>query len=200
MGLSSKKGSKFAKEVIDKQKKELNIDLEEREKDIIIEKFENSLDILFIMFMNLIQLKTGPRIGMSVSTDLTRDTSKLFTERIDKFHNILDKNREILNDKIIEKTGKYFEIFAPTELLTPDEFLKSDIALNILKEFIHKYNRSLSSFDRISTALKQLTDISKLDGDFKEPQIKKDKKFMEALLKLMILISKPPKGIYDFLS
>jgi hypothetical protein len=96
--------------------------------------------------------------------------------------------------------GKYFDIFAPTGLLTSEEFLKSEIALNILKEFTNKYNRSLSSFNRISVVLKQLTDISKLEGDFKDPQMIKDKKFIEALMKLMILISKPPKGIYDFFS
>ena len=69
-----------------------------------------------------------------------------------------------------------------------------------MKEFTNKYNRSLSSFNRISVVLKQLTDISKLEGDFKDPQIIKDKKFIEALMKLMILISKPPKGIYDSFS
>ncbi len=201
MGISSKKGSKYAKEVIDKHKKEKNIGQVERNKnETIIEKFETSLDILFTMFWNLIQLKTGSRIGMTVSMDLTRDTSKLFTERIDKFHRIIDKNRDILNELIIKKMGKYFDIFAPTGLLTSEEFLKSEIALNILKEFTNKYNRSLSSFNRISVVLKQLTDISKLEGDFKDPQMIKDKKFIEALMKLMILISKPPKGIYDFFS
>ena len=201
MELSSKKGSKYAKEVRDKHKKETSIREEERnKKETIIEKFENSLDILFTMFWNLIQLKTGSRIGMSVSMDLTRETSKLFTERIDKFHIIIDNNRGILNEKIIEKMGKYFDIFAPTGLLSPEEFLKSEIALNILKEFIHKYNRNLSSFNLISITLKQLTDISNLEGDYKDLQVMKDKKFLEALLKLMILISKPPKGIYDFFS
>jgi len=189
MRLSAKKGSKYAKDVRNSHKEVT-----------IIEKFENSLDILFTMFWNLIQLKTGSRIGMSVSMDLTRDTSKLFTERIDKFHKIIDKYRDILNEKIIEKMGKSFDIFAPTGLLTPEEFLKSEIALNILKEFINKYNRTLSSFNHFSVVLKQLTDISKLEGSYKDPQIMKDKKFIEALLKLMILISKPPKGIYDFLS
>ncbi|MEE9377188.1 MAG: hypothetical protein V3V33_04040 [Candidatus Lokiarchaeia archaeon] len=200
MELSSKKGSKYAKEVIDKHKKEIYSEEERNKKEIIIEKFENSLDILYTMFWNLIQLKTGSRIGMSVSMDLTRDTSKLFTERVNKFHNIVDKYREILNERIIDKMGKYFDIFAPTGLLTSEEFLKSEIALNILKEFINKYNRTLSSFNHISVGLKQLTDISKLEGDYKDPQIMKDKKFIEVLLKLMVLISKPPKGIYDFFS
>ncbi len=201
MGISSKKGSKYAKEVTDKHKKEKIIGPKERKKnETIIEKFETSLDILFTMFWNLIQLKTGSRIGMTVSMDLTRDTSKLFTERIDKFHRIIDKNRDILNELIVEKMGKYFDIFAPSELLTAEEFLKSEVALNILKEFTNKYNRNLSSFNRISVVLKQLTDISKLEGHFKDPQVIKDKKFIEALMKLMILISKPPKGIFDFFS
>ena len=182
MQLSAKKGSKYAKNVRNSHKEVT-----------IIKQFEDSLDILFTMFWNLIQLKKGSRIGMSVSIDLTRNTSKLFTKRIDKY-------RDILNEKIIEKIGKYFDIFAPTGLLIPEESLKSDIALNILKEFIHKYNRTLSSFNYISIALKQLTDILKLEGDYKDPLIMKDKKFLEAILKLMIIISKPPKGIYDFFS
>ena len=103
-------------------------------------------------------------------------------------------------EKIIEKIGKCFEIIAPTGLLSPEEFLKSEIALNILKEFIHKYNRSLSSFTHITLAIKKLTDILNLEGDYKNPQIIKDKKYLEALLKLMIIISRPRKGIYDVLS
>lgn len=100
--LSSKKGSKYAKEVRNRRKNET-----------IIEKFENSLDILFTMLWNIIQLKTGARIGMSVSMDLTRETSRLFTDRLDKLHHIIDKNREVLSDKIIDKMGKYFEIVLP---------------------------------------------------------------------------------------
>ena len=200
MGISSKKGSKNAKEVIDKHKKEKNIQEERIKIKTIREKFETSLDILFTMFWNLMQLKTGSRIGMTVSMDLTRETSQLFTERIDKFHRVIDQNREILNDLIMKKMSKYFDIFAPTELLTAEEFSKSEIALNILKEFTNKYNRSLSSFNRISVVLKQLTDVSKLEGHFKDPQVIKDKKFIEALMKLMVLISKPPKGIHDFYS
>ncbi len=168
--------------------------------EIITEKFENSLDILFSMLWNLVQLKAGARVGMSVSMGLTRETSRLFTDRIDKLHYIIDEYREVLNDKIIEKIGKYFEIIAPTELLNPEEFLKSEIALNILKEFIHKYNRSLSSFTHITLAIKKLTDILNLEGDYKNPQIIKDKKYLEVLLKLMIIISRPRKGIYDVLS
>ena len=155
MGISSKKGSNHAKEVIDKHKKEKNIQDERIKIETIREKFETSLDILFTMFWNLIQLKTGSRIGMTVSTDLTRDTSQLFIERIDKFHRIIDENRDILNELIIKKMGKYFDIFAPTELLTAEEFLKSEVALNILKEFTNKHNRSLSSFNHISVVLKQ---------------------------------------------
>ena len=171
-----------------------------RKNEIITEKFENSLDILFSMLWNIIQLKTGARVGMSVSMGLTRETSRLFTDRIDKLHYIIDEYREVLNDKIIEKIGKCFEIIAPTGLLSPEEFLKSEIALNILKEFIHKYNRSLSSFTHITLAIKKLTDILNLEGDYKNPQIIKDKKYLEALLKLMIIISRPRKGIYDVLS
>ena len=187
--LSSKKGSKYAKEVRKRRKNE-----------IITEKFENSLDILFSMLWNIIQLKTGARIGMSVSMDLTRETSRLFNDRIDKFHHIIDEHREILNEKIIEKMGNYFNIIVPTGLLSPGEFLKSEIALNILKEFIHKYNRNLNSFTYSTSVLKQLTDILNLEGDYKDPQIIRDKKYLEALLKLMIIISRPRKGIYDFLS
>ena len=76
--LSSKKGSNYAKEVRNRRKNE-----------IITEKFDNSLDILFSMLWNIIQLKTGARIGMSVSIDLTRETYRLFTDRIDKLHHIL---------------------------------------------------------------------------------------------------------------
>lgn len=152
------------------------------------------------MLTNIIQLKTGARIGMSVSMDLTRETSKLFTNRINKLHYILDQNRETLSEKVVEKIGDYFEIIAPSELMSSDELLKSDIALNVLKEFIHKYNRASSCFTHISLTIKKLTDILTLDGDFKDPQIKNDKKFLEGLLKLMILISKPQKGIYDFFS
>ena len=187
--LSSKKGSKYAKEVRNRRKNET-----------IIEKFENSLDILFTMLWNIIQLKTGARIGMSVSMDLTRETSRLFTDRLDKLHHIIDKNREVLNDKIIDKMGKYFEIIAPMELLTPKESLKLEFALNILKEFIHKYNRNLNSFTHITIVLKQLTDILDLEGDYKDPQIIRDKRYLEALLQLMIIISRPRKGIYDVLS
>ncbi len=78
--LSSKKGSKYAKEVSNREKNE-----------IITEKFENSLDILFTILWNIIQLKTGARIGMSVSMDLTRETSKLFTERINRLHYALSE-------------------------------------------------------------------------------------------------------------
>ncbi|MFW9882729.1 MAG: hypothetical protein ACFFG0_57430 [Candidatus Thorarchaeota archaeon] len=187
--LSSKKGSKYATEVSNRQKSE-----------IIVEKFENSLDILNTMLMNMIQLKTGARIGMSVSIDLTRETSKLFTDRINKLHYILDKHREILSEKIVEKIGKYFDMVAPSGLLNPEEFLKSDIALNVLKEFIHKYNRASNCFTQISLTIKQLTDILNLEGNYNDPQIIKDKKYLEALLKLMIIISKPRKGIYDFFS
>jgi len=187
--LSSKKGSKYAKEVRNRRKNET-----------IIEKFENSLDILFSMLWNIIQLKTGARIGMSISMDLTRETSRLFTDRLDKLHHIIDKNREVLNDKIINKMGKYFEIIAPMELLTPKESLKLEFALNILKEFIHKYNRNLNSFTHITITLKQLNDILNLEGDYKDPQIIRDKRYLEALLQLMIIISRPRKGIYDFLS
>jgi len=187
--LSSKKGSKYAKEVRNRRKNET-----------IIEKFENSLDILFTMLWNIIQLKTGARIGMSVSMDLTRETSRLFTDRLDKLHHIIDKNREVLSDKIIDKMGKYFEIVAPMELLTPKESLKLEFALNILKEFIHKYNRNLNSFTHITIVLKQLTDILDLEGDYKDPQIIRDKRYLEALLQLMIIISRPRKGIYDVLS
>lgn len=124
-----------------------------RKNEIILEKFENSLDILFSMLWNIIQLKTGARIVMTVSMDLTRETSRLFTERINIIHHIIDKNRELLNEIIIEKMGKYFNIIVPTGLLSPEEFLKSEIALNILKEFIHKYNRNLNSFT-YSTSIK----------------------------------------------
>ncbi len=168
--------------------------------EIITEKFENSLDILFSMLWNIIQLKTGARIGMSVSMDLTRETSRLFTERIDIFHHIIDEHRELLNEKIIEKMGKYFNIIVPTGLLSSEEFLKSEIALNILKEFIHKYSRNLNGFTYSTSVLKQLTDILNLEGDYKDPQIIRDKKYLEAFLKLIIIISKPRKGIYDFLS
>jgi len=171
-----------------------------RKNEIITEKFENSLDILFSMLLNMGQLKTGARIGMSVSMDLTRETSKLFTDRIDKLHYIIDEHREVLNDKIIEKIGKYFEIIAPTGLLNPEEFLKSEIAINILKEFIHKYNRASSCFSHISLTIKKLTDILNLEGDYKNPQIIKDQKFFEAFLKLMIIISRSQKGIYDLFS
>ncbi|MFW9882050.1 MAG: hypothetical protein ACFFG0_53990 [Candidatus Thorarchaeota archaeon] len=187
--LSSKKGSKFATEVSNRQNFE-----------IIIEKFENSLDILCTMLMNMIQLKTGARIGMSVSIDLTRETSKLFTDRINKLHYIVDTHREILSEKIVEKIGKYFDVFAPSGLLSSEEFLKSDIALNVLKEFIHKYNRASNCFTHISLTIKQLTDILNLEGEYRNPQVMKDKKYLEALLKLMIIISKPRKGIYDFFS
>lgn len=187
--ISSKKGSKYANEESNRRKNE-----------IITEKFENSLDILFSMLLNMVQLKTGARIGMSVSMDLTRDTSRLFTERINKLHCIIDEYREVLNEKIIEKIGKCFDIIAPTGLLNPEDFLKSDIALNILKEFIHKYNRASSCFTHISLTTKKLTDILNLEGDFKNPQIIKDQKFFETFLKLMIIISKPRKGIYDLFS
>ncbi len=187
--LSSRKGSKYAKEVRNGHKNE-----------IIVEKFENSLDILFTMLWNISQLKTGARIGMSISMDLTRETSRLFTDRLDKLHHIIDKHREVLNDKIINKMGKYFEIIAPMELLTPKESLKVEFALNILKEFIHKYNRNLYSFTHITIALKQLNDILNLEGDYKDPQIIRDKRYLEALLQLMIIISRPRKGIYDVLS
>jgi len=187
--LSSKKGSKYAREVRNRRKNET-----------IVEKFENSLDILFTMLWNIIQLKTGARIGMSVSMDLTRDTSRLFTERINKLHYIVDEHREVLNDKIIEKIGKCFEIIAPIELLNPEDFLKSEIALNILKEFIHKYNRASSCFTHIALTIKKLTDILNLEGDYKNPQIIKDTKYFEAFLKLMIIISRPQKGIYDLFS
>lgn len=187
--LSSKRGSKFAVEICNKQQNE-----------IIIEKFENSLDILFTMLSNMVQLKTGARIGMSVSLDLTRETSKLFTDRINQLHSILDKHREILSEKIIEKMGKYFEVVAPSGLMNPEDALKTDMSLNILKEFIHKYNRSASCFNHISLSIKKLISILDLEGDYKNPQTMKDKKYLEALLKLMILISKPRKGIYDFFS
>lgn len=152
------------------------------------------------MLLNMVQLKTGARIGMSVSMDLTRDSSKLFIERINKLHYIVDEHRDVLNEKIIGKIGKYFEIIAPTGLLDPGDFLKSEIALNILKEFIHKYNRSSSCFPHISLTIKKLTDILNLEGDYKNPQLIKDQKFFEALLKLMIVISRPRKGIYDLFS
>ncbi|MFX1500902.1 MAG: hypothetical protein ACFFDH_08060 [Promethearchaeota archaeon] len=187
--ISSKNGSKFAKEVSNKRKN-----------GEIIEKFENSLDILYSMLLNIVQLKTGARIGMSVSIDLTRDTSKLFTERINKLHSIIDEFREVLNEKIIEKIGKYFDIIAPTGLLNPEEILKSDIALNILKEFIHKYNRVSSCFTQISLTMKKLIGILNLEGDFKNSEIIKDQKFFEAFLKLLILISRPRKGVYDLFS
>ena len=187
--LSSRKGSKYAKELRSKRKEE-----------IIIEKFENSLDILFSMLWNIIQLKTGVRIGISVSMDLTRETSRLFTERIDKFHQIIDKYRTLLNEQIIENMGKYFNIIVPTGLLSSEEFLKSEIALNILKVFIHYYNRNINSFTYSASTLKQLTDILDFDGDYKDPQIIRNNKFLEALLKLIIVISKPRKDIYDFLS
>jgi len=187
--LSSKKGSQYAKEVSNRLKN-----------GIIKEKFENSLDILYTMLWNIMQLKTGARIGMSVSMDLTRETSKLFTERINKLHHILGVHRDILGEILVEKIGKYFDIIAPTGLLDPDEFLKSDLALNILKEFINKYNRASSCFAHISLTIKQLTNILTLEGDYKNPQVIQDKKYLEALLKLMIIISKPQKGIYDFFS
>ncbi|MFX1570398.1 MAG: hypothetical protein ACFFCV_18710 [Promethearchaeota archaeon] len=148
----------------------------------------------------MVQLKTGARIGMTISIDLTRSTSKLFTERINKLHGIIDEHRKILNDKIIEKIGKYFDIIAPTGFLNPEDFLKSDIALNILKEFIHKYNRTSSCFDQITLTIKKLIDILNLEGNYKNPQLIKDQKFFEALLKLMIIISKPRKGIFDLFS
>lgn len=167
---------------------------------ITTEKFENSLDILYTMLWNIIQLKTGARIGMTVSMDLTRETSKLFTERINKLHLILSEHRDVLSEILVEKIGKYFDLIAPTGLLDPEEFLKSDIALNILKEFLNKYNRASSCFTHISLTLKQLTNILVLEGDYNNPQVVQDKKFLEALLKLMIIISKPQKGIYDFFS
>jgi len=203
MELSSKKGSKYAKSLRNKHKKEISKEQEVRnrhKKEAIIEQFENSLDILFTMFWNIIHLKKGARIGMSVSMDLTRETSKLFVERIEKLHGIIASKREILNDKIIDKIGKYFDVIAPVDLLSSEELLKSEIALNILKEFIHKYNRSLSSYNHIAIALKQLTDILKLEGDYRDPLIVKDMKYLEVLLKLMIILSKPPKGIYDLFS
>ncbi|MFX1525574.1 MAG: hypothetical protein ACFFCC_18855 [Promethearchaeota archaeon] len=152
------------------------------------------------MLCNMIQLKTGARMGMTVSMDLTRETSKLFTVRINKLHHILDEHRDILTEKLVEKIGKYFDIIAPSGLLDSEEFLKSDIALNILKEFIHKYNRASSCFTHISLTIKQLINILTLEGDYKNPQVVQDMKYLEALLKLMILISKPQKGIYDFFS
>ncbi len=106
----------------------------------------------------------------------------------------------MLSEKLVEKIGKYFDLIAPTGLLDPEEFLKSDLALNILKEFLHKYNRASSCFTHISLTVKQLTNILVLEGDFNNPQLMQDKKFLEALLKLMIIISKPQKGIYDFFS
>lgn len=84
--------------------------------------------------------------------------------------------------------------------MTPKESLKLEIALYILKEFIHKYNRNLNSFTHIIIALKKLTDILDLEGDYKDPQIIRDKRYLEALLQLMIIISRPRKGIYDVLS
>jgi hypothetical protein len=150
------------------------------------------------MLMNMIQLKTGARIGMSVSMKITRETSKLFTERINKLHYILDKHREILSEKIIEKIGKYFDVIAPSGLMSSEEFLRSDLALNVLKEFIHKYNRASSGFTHISLTIKKLTDVLTLEGDYKNPQIIQDKKYLEALLKLIIIIAKPRQGIYDF--
>jgi len=152
------------------------------------------------MLWNMIQLKAGARIGMSVSMDLTRETSKLFTERINKLHRILDEQRDILSEKLVEKIGKYFDVIAPSELISPEEFLQSDIALNILKEFIHNYNRASNCFNHISLTIKKLTNVLNLEGDYKDPQIIRDKKYLEALLKLMIIISKPQKGIYDFFS
>jgi hypothetical protein len=152
------------------------------------------------MLANMIQLKTGARIGMTVSMDLTRETSKLFTERINKLHTILDEYQNILTDILVEKVGKYFDVIAPSGLIDPEDFLKSDIALNIFKEFMHKYNRASSCFNQISLSIKQLTNILNLEGDYKNPQIMRDKKFLESLLKLMILISKPQKGIHDFFS
>lgn len=187
--ISSKKGSKYAKEVSNRHKN-----------GITIEKFENSLDVLYSMLLNMVQLKTGARIGMSVSMDLTRDTSRLFTERINKLHYIVDDHKEILYDKIIERIGKCFETIAPTGLLNPEDFLKSEVALNILKEFIHKYNRVSSCFTHIALTIKKLTDILSLEGDFKNQEIINDQKFLEAFLKLLILISKPQKGVYDLFS
>lgn len=132
--------------------------------------------------------------------DLTRETSKLFTERINQLHTILDEYREILSEKIIEKMGKYFEVVAPSGLINPHDALKIDMSLNILKEFIHKYNRSSSCFNHIPLAIKKLIAILDLERDYKNPQTMKDTKYFEALLKLMILISRPRKGIYDFFS
>ncbi len=152
------------------------------------------------MLWNIIQLKTGARIGMTVSMDLTRETLKLFTERINKLHQILSEHRDILSEILVEKIGKYFDLIAPTGLLDPEELLKSDMALNILKEFINKYNRTSSCFTHISLTVKQLTNILLLEGDYNNPQVMQDKKFLETLLKLMIIISKPQKGIYDFFS
>ncbi|MFW9972015.1 MAG: hypothetical protein ACFFDF_17630, partial [Candidatus Odinarchaeota archaeon] len=166
----------------------------------IIKKFEESLEILYSMLLNMVQLKTGARIGMSVSIDLTRDTSRLFTERINKLHNNIDEYQEVLNNKIIEKMGKYFDIIAPTGLWNSEDLLKSDVALYILKEFIHKYNRASSCFAHISLSMKKLTDILILEGDFKNPDIIRDQKFFEAFLKLLILVSKPRKGVYDLFS
>jgi hypothetical protein len=152
------------------------------------------------MLWNMIQLKTGARVGMTISMDLTRETSKLFIERINKLHYILDKHQEILSDMMVEKIGKYFDVIAPSGFMEPEDFLKSDVALNILKEFIHKYNRASSCFTHISLTIKQLTNILSLEGDYNNPQVIQDKKYLEALVKLMILISKPQKGIYDFFS
>ncbi|MFX1366567.1 MAG: hypothetical protein ACFFCE_01250 [Promethearchaeota archaeon] len=187
--ISSKKGSKYANEVNNKRKN-----------GEIIEKFENSLDILYSMLLNIVQLKSGARIGMTVSLNITRDTSRLFTDRINKLHSIIDEYKEVLIEKIIEKIGKFFDIIAPTGLLNPEDFLKSDIALNILKEFINKYNRASSCFTHIPFNIKKLTDLLIFEGDFKNSEIIKDQKFFEAFLKLLILISRPRKGVYDIFS
>ncbi len=187
--ISSKNGSKHTNEEHNTYQNKM-----------LIEKFENSLDILYSMFLNIVQLKTGARIGMTVSLNITRDTSRLFTERINKLHSIIDEYKEVLNEKIIEKIGKYFDIIAPTGVLNREDFLKSDIALNILKEFIHRYNRASSCFTQISLTIKKLTDIINLEGDFKNSEIIKDQKFFEAFLKLLILVSKPQKGVYDLFS
>ncbi|MFX1329783.1 MAG: hypothetical protein ACFE91_16765 [Promethearchaeota archaeon] len=192
--LSSKKGSRYVKEVNAKQ------DDNRRKEKTIIEKYDNSLDILFAMLCNMIKLKTAARIGMSISMDLTRETSKLFIERINKLHFIVDEHQDILSEKIVHKIGKFFDIVAPSDLIDPEEFLKSDIALNILKEFIHKYNRASSCFTHISLSIKQLTNLLNLEGDIKNPQVRQDRKYLEALLKLIIIISKPQKGIYDLFS
>ena len=152
------------------------------------------------MLLNMVQLRTGARIGMSVSIDLTRNTSRLFIERINKLHCITDQYKEILNKQIIKKIGKYFDIIAPSELMNPEVLLKSDIALNILKEFIHKYNRASSCLTHISLTMKKLTDILNLEGDYKNPEIIRNQKFLEGFLKLLILVSKPQKGVHDLFS